>query len=120
MQSSPSRAVALFRMLGKRLRGRPDTEHEQALVRLAITVVFLLYLAVAAKLGEPSSRELLPALTVVAVEAIVGISLVAVIIRWPQISHGRRVVGMLADYGVICALMYLLGEVTAPLYIMLM
>ena len=33
-----------FRMLRARLAARPDTEHEQALVRLVIITIFLVYL----------------------------------------------------------------------------
>ena len=106
--------------LRDRFQGRPDSEHGQALTRLAITVVFLVYLAGAASFGAGTSAELLPALAVVGVEALVGIGLLLAIARQPGVSHGRRVIGMLADYGAVGALMFLLGEVTAPLYVVLM
>jgi two-component system sensor histidine kinase RpfC len=106
--------------LRERFQGRPDSEHGQALTRLAITVLFLIYLAGAASFGGGTSTELLPALAVVGVEALVGIGLLIGIAIQPGISHGRRVIGMLADYGVVGSLMFLLGEVTAPLYVVLM
>lgn len=115
---SPS--ASPLQTLRDRFQGRPDSEHGQALTRLAITVVFLVYLAGAASFGAGTSAELLPALAVVGVEALVGIGLLLAIARQPGVSHGRRVIGMLADYGAVGALMFLLGEVTAPLYVVLM
>src|SRR5690606_25854135 len=42
--------------------------------------------------------------------------LMAMILASPGISHARRWIGMLADYGALAAVMYLLGDIAAPLY----
>ncbi len=104
----------------ERLRGRPDSEHEQALVRLVITGLFLVYLGGAATLGAHPGMLLWQALMVVLAETLIGIGVVVAIFLRPGVSILRRFVGMFADYGSISALMILLGEVTAPLYVVLM
>lgn len=106
--------------LAQRFRGRPDSEHGQAFVRIALTLVFLAYLGGAVSMGDAGSERLVPALLVVAAEAIVGFALIAAIAWRPGVSHLRRWIGMLADYSVMGALMHLQGEVTAPVYIVYM
>ncbi len=103
-----------------RLRGRADSEHEQALVRLAITALFLVYLGGAATFGAHTDASLFKAMMVVLAESVIGVAVIVSILRRPAVSHPRRFVGMFADYGSISALMVLLGEVTAPLYVVLM
>lgn len=112
--------TAIAGRMAERLRGRPDSEHGQALVRLVITGLFLIYLGGAATLSAHPDSLLWQALMVVLAETVIGIGVVAAILYRPAVSHPRRFVGMFADYGSISALMLLLGELTAPLYVVLM
>ena len=113
-------AAGIATRMVERLRGRPDSEHGQALVRLVITALFLIYLGGAATLAAHPGVLLWQALWVVLAETVVGIGLVLAIIARPGVSPLRRFIGMVADYGSISALMVLLGELTAPLYVVLM
>ena len=98
---------------------RPDSEHGQALVRLAIAAVLLIYLAGLAS-GASAGREVLLSVYVLLAETMLGLGLVIAIIMNPGVSHTRRVIGMLADYGTLAAMMILKGEVLAPLYVIIL
>jgi two-component system, sensor histidine kinase RpfC len=98
---------------------RPDSEHGQALVRLAIAAVLLIYLAGLAS-GGAAEREVLLSVYILLAETVLGLALVIAIIMNPGVSHTRRVVGMLADYGTLAAMMIVKGEVLAPLYVIIM
>ncbi|TNJ34568.1 hybrid sensor histidine kinase/response regulator [Arenimonas terrae] len=98
---------------------RPDSEHGQALVRLAIAAVLLIYLAGLAS-GASAGREVLLSVYVLLAETVLGLGLVIAIIMNPGVSHTRRVIGMLADYGTLAAMMILKGEVLAPLYVIIL
>lgn len=101
-----------------RLRNRPDSEHEQAAVRLAVITVVLGYMLVSNHftIGPDSSAVLL----MVAAGFVVGGGLLAAILAWPGVSHTRRAIGMLSDYGLMGAAMLSVGEPLAWFYIILM
>ena len=99
---------------------RPDSEHGQALVRLVIAAVLLAYLAGLAS-GEPMvGRELRLSVLILLAETLLGLGIVIAIILRPGVSHARRVVGMLGDYGTLAAMMIIKGEVLAPLYVIIL
>ena len=98
-----------------RLHNRPDSEHLQVLVRIAITSLFCLYLGWQVSRGGSSIAVYLTWLILLA-ELGVAFILMAMIFARPGISHLRRAVGMVADYGAMGGVMYLLGEPAAPLY----
>ncbi|PRH82192.1 response regulator [Arenimonas caeni] len=98
---------------------RPDSEHGQALVRLVIAAVLLAYLAGLAS-GEVAGEELRLSVLVLLAETLLGLGLVIAIVLQPGVSHFRRVVGMLADYSTLAAMMILKGEVLAPLYVIIL
>lgn len=104
----------------RRLSDRPDSEHGQALVRMLITGVFVAYLLIADRLQGAAGIPLVEALTVVGVEALAGIAIIAAILARPAASPLRRSFGMLTDYGCTGALMVLLGEPGSPLYVVLL
>lgn len=106
--------------LASRLRGRADSEHEQALVRLVIAVLILAYLWGLAELGPAGGSDKTPMLLVMLAESLVGIGLVAMIAVAPAPSHLRRWIGMLADYGTLTALMLLDPVALAPLYVIVL
>ncbi|GAB2503222.1 hybrid sensor histidine kinase/response regulator [Arenimonas alkanexedens] len=98
---------------------RPDSEHGQALVRLIIAAMLLLYLAgVASSAGAGDAVRI--SVLILLAETVLGLGLVIAIMVSPGISHPRRVVGMLADYGTLAAMMMVKGEVLAPLYVIVL
>lgn len=105
-----------FAWLGQRLRQRGDSEHAQALVRIAIIALILVYVLLsAARTGQYQG-----------VLAIVlsGLTLSVLLFGWllarPGRSDPRRVLGMLADYGLMAAAMVQTGEPLAWVYIVVM
>jgi len=98
---------------------RPDSEHGQALVRLVIAGVLLAYLAGLAS-GTNAGAELRLSVLILLAETLLGLGIVIAIVLRPGVSHARRVVGMLADYSTLAAMMILKGEVLAPLYVIIL
>ena len=98
---------------------RPDSEHGQALVRLVIAGFLLAYLAGLAS-SQSVGEELRLSVLVLLAETVLGLGIVIAIVVQPGVSHARRVVGMLADYSTLAAMMMLKGEVLAPLYVIIL
>jgi len=102
--------------LRARLKARPDTEHEQALVRIGVTVVMLLYmLPVAEKLAVAGMLE---------VHYFVGfgilgaaVSLFAAICVWPGPSPVRRFMGMVLDNSSLTWWMVFFGDYALPFFL---
>lgn len=109
---------AMFR-LKARLSGRLDTEHEQALVRLVIACLIVLYLG-GLKLSHGDGPTNTILLQVMLAEALVGLGLITSIVVRPGISHLRRWIGMLADYATLAVLMSLDAQLLAPLYVLVL
>ena len=109
-----------FTELAQRYRGREDSEHEQAFVRLAIIVVFLAYLLGATAFDRATGDRAALVLYVLLAETAVAIGLLVWIAWRPKPSRARRWIGMLADYAACGIIMHLQGAVVAPLYVVLM
>lgn len=107
-------------LLPKPFRNRADSEHEQALVRLAIASVILVYLWALRHFDAAHAEQLRPMVLVMLAETAVGIGLVAMIALKPAPSPVRRWLGMLADYGTLTALMLASPAALAPLYVIIM
>jgi two-component system sensor histidine kinase RpfC len=97
-----------------RFRLRPDSEHEQALIRLAIAPLMTAYLYAVWGAGLIDERALDGVLLAIVVEMVVTAALLFAIVRNPGISHPRRVIGMLADFGTSALAMHLTGEAGTP------
>lgn len=106
-------------MLRQRFSQRPDSEHGQALVRLAVLTVVLVYLLLHGP-GDGGVAEYRDVLAMVGIGFAVGVGIVVGILRQPGVSHLRRGIGMLADYGLMAAAMIRLGEPLAWVYVILM
>lgn len=111
--------IRLPQMLKQRFSQRPDSEHGQALVRLAVLTVVLVYLLLHGP-GDGGVAEYRDVLAMVGIGFTVGVGIVVGIVRRPGGSHLRRGLGMLADYGLMAAAMIRLGEPLAWVYVILM
>lgn len=106
--------------LRSRFSQRSDSEHGQAMVRLAVLLVVLVYLTAS------GVRETMPAsiyrdvLAMVATGFTIGAALLAWIAARPARSHLRRGIGMAADYGLMAAAMVRMGEPLSWVYVILM
>ena len=105
--------------LGRRFSQRPDSEHGQALVRLVVLTVVLGYLLVRGPDGEQDT-EYRDVLAMVATGFVVGVGIMLGIVMRPGVSHWRRAIGMVSDYGLMAAAMIRLGEPLAWVYVILM
>jgi two-component system, sensor histidine kinase RpfC len=100
--------------------GRPDTEHQQGFVRLAITLIFTAYLLSVVWLDEYVAPHLWSVLVILAIEGLVGLMLLLAMAMNPAKSNLRRWIGMLLDYSMMAATMFYLGEIGSPIYVALM
>jgi len=99
-----------------RLANRPDSEHEQAIVRIAIVLLLVIYaLAGYANHPEAATRHLYGVI-VASSYLVLSVVYVALIVISPGVSPVRRLVAMVTDFSVLSALMHFGGAWGAPLY----
>ena len=111
---------ALIARLAQRLSNRPDSEHQQAIIRLVMLAVIGAYLQ-GVVTGRPGiAQPLRLSMMFLAVEFLVALAILGWIVARPGMSAPRRVLGMIADYSLMGVGMVLLGELLAPLYVVLM
>lgn len=103
--------------LGKLFANRSDSEHQQGVVRLAITFLFTAYLAITASLSDTQAPHLMAVFCILAIEGFVGVLLLLAILLNPAKSNVRRWIGMLLDNSMMAATMIFIGEVAAPIYV---
>jgi two-component system, sensor histidine kinase RpfC len=85
-----------------RLRGRPDTEHEMTPNRLVFAGSVVVYLLIAARIGNADAAAMLRATyPAFVVYFIVSLAIFAHILWRPEISVWRRLVAMAADLAMI-------------------
>jgi two-component system sensor histidine kinase RpfC len=108
--------VSAAQWFRERLRGRPDTEHEQALVRLALGLGLGAYLLLPSLMGEAAStawQTLLP----FGVFVLVALLIFCAILVQPGASPGRRVVGAVLDSATASYFMVEMGVDGILLYV---
>lgn len=108
--------ASVLRKLKSRLAARPDSEHQQVLVRIAITALIIGYLGWS-DVHVAADRATVPLTWLILVGALaVALGLFAAILWRPGVSHARRWIGMLTDYSALGAIACIEGEPAAPLY----
>ncbi len=112
--------TTLLANLRNRLAHRPDSEHAQVLVRLAIQLVVLAYLLVHEAMAAAPDAAYNYVLNVVLSGFAVSLGLFGSLVARPGVSHARRIIGMFADYGLIALAMLRMGEPLAWLYVVIM
>jgi two-component system sensor histidine kinase RpfC len=109
----------LFARLKRRLSQRPDSEHGQVIVRIALISLILVYILLS---GARMHR--LEQYQGVLVTVLTGLSISLLLFAWllwkPGRSDARRVVGMVADYGLMTVGMVQMGEPLAWVYAVVM
>ena len=117
MQTSPQDPgcpPTRFGRLRERLRRRPDSEHEQALVRIAIVLVVTAYFF--SPWFKAFSAETAHLAAIIAVSYITfSFVLLAAVLFGPPASPIRRLMGLLGDLTVTSVLMGMVGEGGTPL-----
>ena len=107
-----------FRAIVARLRARPDSEHEQAIIRLSVGLVLFVYLLPAAFVhsGQERETDLLYIGAMVAFLAFAG-AIIASILLYPGVSRTRRVLSAVVDAGAVTFFMITAGAHAAPLFL---
>ncbi len=110
-----------FRGLREKLSSRPDSEHEQALIRVVLVFIALLYLIYyTSKDGLIERHELFAVEYVGCYLAFSILLFLSIIIRPEKVSWIRKVIGMVGDIGGSVVVMYLTGEDASPYFIVLL
>ncbi len=110
------RNPTLLARFAARFHGRLDSEHEQALIRIALGLLLVSYLTVSV-LADRAVDGTDRALLVAVVLFITGAFGILGWIAWaPLPSPPRRIAGMLVDFGATSVALYLAGEAATPLY----
>ena len=109
-----TRRGPLWWRLRARLKGRPDTEHEQILVRVGIGVAIVSGLMIAA-VGDPPPPQAMPLLSIATSYLIGGVMLLVHLLMDPAPRPARRYVGMAIDI-VALTMVLLVGQGTAALF----
>ncbi|MGV8939995.1 MAG: ATP-binding protein [Lysobacter sp.] len=112
--------TSVWTWLQQRLSRREDSEHSQALVRIALLALVLGFLLSHGPNGSMPPRAYGDVLGMVAAGFAIGVSLIAWIVVSPGPSHLRRWAGMLTDYGLMTAAMIRLGEPLAWVYVLIL
>lgn len=110
---------ALIRFFVVRFQNRPDSEHQQALVRLSIAVIMSAYLG-AMMIGGAAGSHAVATFALICVETLLGIGILVHISMRPSVNFARRALGMFGDYATTGMVMYLLQGVGAPFYIVIL
>ena len=105
------RGVTAF--VASRFRGRPDSEHQMVINRLAISSLLMVYLAIS---GILHTMEVLQPVIANAVYGLISLGFFLHMLAVPGICHPRRIVGMCVDIGALTYCLYVGGSTTAVLY----
>lgn len=105
-----------LRNLSHRLNSRPDSEHEQAAVRVIIQVVLLVYVIAAGPSSPASETDWYFTLAFITFFIILSSSLFVSILVWPDRSPIRRTIGIIMDVSTFSIGLALTGEQGAPWY----
>ncbi len=114
---------ANYRWLVKRLKARPDSEHEQALVRVSFGIIILAYCAFLWNSLDtnPATNPAVFYPTVISAGyVILSWVIFGLIVAYPAISVSRRIFGMVLDNSALTGFMLFGGENTAfwyPIYL---
>lgn len=111
---------ALLRRLKERLRARADSEHEQALIRIA--VCFAMYVYLLAIPHDPDQHEAIVfwVTVVFVVDLVVGTGIFLHILHRPAINPARRVLAIVLDTTAINATILVGGPSASALYPLLL
>jgi two-component system sensor histidine kinase RpfC len=111
--SASHRAIAFLR---GRLRGRPDSEHEQAIVRIVIVALLALYYFILAWAHGFAEMRFAWGAIWAAVYLFVSVFYVGLIAARPGISPARRLTAMVTDFATLAVLLHWGEEASTPLY----
>lgn len=102
----------MLRLLKKRLKNRPDSEHEQVIVRFITGTVWLSYILLIDRNNYVSEEVIVASFLYIFLNFVI----LSFIIIHPILSHYRRLYGMFLDVIFISYAMAATGEIGSPLF----
>lgn len=102
------------------LFNRSNSEYDQALVRIMVLAVVYAYLIVVVDDQPGYTQRLALSLKLLGLESLIAIVILAWLKWRPEASPPRRLLAMVADYGLMGAGLWLLEGYGAPLYVVIM
>jgi two-component system sensor histidine kinase RpfC len=106
----------LYASAKARLAARPDTEHEQAIVRLAVGLLLGAYfLPAGLRVSEWSALEF--HYIAFACYIVIAVLVLAWILASDSISHFRRCIALAADFAMVSVTMWYYGERALPVFL---
>ena len=111
--------TSLFGYIRQQLSNRPDSEHQQAIIRLLVLGAATAHAIGVTALSSWDESTLNPSVPFL-VEFIVGLGLLASIVISPGVSYPRRIMGMLVDYSMMAIAMVMIGEPMAPVFVVML
>ncbi len=103
--------------LKRRLAGRADSEHEQAIIRVIIVALLLALFGMLATVEPPPASTNYPAAVVAAsTYLLIAIGIVSAIIARPAVSPRRRMFAMVGDFTTMTLLLHFGDEAAAAIY----
>ena len=108
------RSRTSFRRILDRLSNRPDSEHEQALVRIVIVFCLLIYLHSLSPDNNEIGQLLSTGIALIDFGMLISIGLFIAILIKPAISVPRRIAGAFADMSILSISMAITGELIVP------
>ncbi|MFO0995833.1 MAG: ATP-binding protein [Alphaproteobacteria bacterium] len=115
-ETSAASARGPLAWIAGRLRNRPDSEHEQAIIRVVLVGLLSLYFGLLNPADGGPSTDYALGFYYALGYLFTSIGVVACIILWPAKSVARRVFTMVGDQSTLSALMYFGGEAGAAIY----
>ena len=115
-EAAAAAPAGLIGRIRGRLAGRSDSEHEQALIRIAFTFLIALYIWAASTADADPGRYLLHGLSISVVALVLSLAVFAHILWRPQVNPARRIFGMLIDTAGVNGVMLVGGMTAAPFY----
>jgi two-component system, sensor histidine kinase RpfC len=112
--------LGIVQKLRGKLIGRPDSEHEQSLIRIAFGCVTVCYVAGLGKFGFASAERLVYPFAIAAAGLVLSIAIFAHLVVAPRASPARRICGVVVDLACLTAFLHTGEELTAfwyPLYL---
>lgn len=117
MQHTPNTLQTAWNRLNKTLAARGDSEHEQALVRLAIGgLIFLYFFSPLPLLWGEHDPELLIPRMISSSFLLVSLGIFVAILLKPEKSISRRLLGMVVDLGTLSLVLIMTGRYGTPLF----
>ena len=102
--------VEVMNWVRGRLGNRPDSEHGQAIVRIVLILLILGFVLLPSSRAKPDLAQYQGVLAIVLSGLVLSLGIFAWLLARPGRSDVRRIVGMLADYGLMAAGMIAMGE----------